>query len=166
MQLSKDLCRFVARKSLDLTSDDGIGRNEKAGAELPHSKTDKYLDRILLGLIRAVKEKDGSHRVSAATNDEKYRETKSRSPDPVGINSARPLQFLAGGAFRLGGLGLADFGGADFVSGGVAGALEGTPQIPTGDGAVRAPAFTEGKELFGFGHVFFAVGDRPALFDA
>jgi hypothetical protein len=33
--------------------------NEKAGAELPHSKTDEYLERILLGLIGVVKGKDG-----------------------------------------------------------------------------------------------------------
>ena len=51
----------------------------------------------------------------------------------------------------------------DFVGGGVAGALEGAPHVPAGDGAVGTPAFAEGKEFFGTGLVFFAVGDGPAL---
>src|SRR5271170_7242500 len=53
----------------------------------------------------------------------------------------------------------ADFGGADFAHGGVAGAVTGAPHVPAGDGAVGAPAFAEGKEFFGLGLVFFAVGD-------
>jgi len=60
----------------------------------------------------------------------------------------------------------AGLGGADFVGGFVAGALEGAPHVPTGDGAVGAPAFAEGEELLGLGHVLFAVGDGPAFFDA
>ena len=39
----------------------------------------------------------------------------------------------------------ADRGGANFAHGGVAGALTGAPHVPTGDGAVRAPAFPEGQ---------------------
>ncbi len=66
----------------------------------------------------------------------------------------------------FGGLGLADFGRADFVGGGVAGTLEGAPHVPTGDSAVGAPAFAEGEEFLGLGHVFFAVGDGPAFLDA
>jgi len=57
----------------------------------------------------------------------------------------------------------ADFGGADFAHGGVAGAMAGAPHVPAGDGAVGAPAFAEGEELFGFGLVFFAVGYGPAF---
>src|SRR5881392_812832 len=57
----------------------------------------------------------------------------------------------------------ADTGGADFAHGCVAGALEGAPHVPTGDGAVGTPAFAEGEEFFGAGLVFFAVGDGPAL---
>src|SRR6266852_616086 len=60
----------------------------------------------------------------------------------------------------------ADFGGADFAEGSVAGALEGAPHVPTGDGAVRAPALAEGEEFFRLGHVLLAVGDGPAFFDA
>src|SRR6266566_626035 len=60
----------------------------------------------------------------------------------------------------------ADFGGADFAEGGVAGALAGAPHIPTGDGAVGTPALAEGKEFLGLGHVLFAVGNGPALSDA
>ncbi len=74
-----------------------------------------------------------------------------RAPDP-------PLQLLAGFA--------AGFGGADFIGGGVAGALEGAPHVPRGDGAVGAPAFTKFQEFLGLGHVLFAVGDGPAFFDA
>jgi len=66
----------------------------------------------------------------------------------------------------FGGFAFAGFGGADFAHGGVAGALAGAPHVPTGDGAVRAPAFAEGENFLGFGHVFFAVGDGPAFFDA
>jgi len=44
--------------------------------------------------------------------------------------------------------------------------VAGAPHVPTGDGAVRAPAFSEFEELFGLGHVFFAVGERPAFFYA
>ncbi len=66
----------------------------------------------------------------------------------------------------FGGLGLADFGRADFAHGGVAGALAGPPHVPACDGAVGAPAFAEGEEFLGLGHVFFAVGDGPAFFDA
>src|ERR1700682_1398593 len=89
----------------------------------------------------------------------KGRGEKSRSKD-------RPLQLPAGGAFGLGAPVLADFGGAGFVGGGVAGALEGAPHVPTGDGAVGAPAFAEGEELLGLGHVFLAVGYGPAFFYA
>ncbi len=60
----------------------------------------------------------------------------------------------------------ADFGGADLAHGGVAGALASAPHVPTGDGAVGAPAFAEGQELLRLGHVLFAVGDGPAFFDA
>src|SRR6267154_4537282 len=66
----------------------------------------------------------------------------------------------------LGGLALADFGGADFAHCGVAGALAGAPHVPTGDRTVGAPAFTEGQEFLRLGHVLFAVGDGPAFFDA
>src|SRR6267378_4012500 len=82
--------------------------------------------------------------VGAAAKDGKGRGEESRSKD-------RPLQLPAGGAFGLDGLTLADFGRADFVGGGVAGALEG------------APAFAEGEEFFGLGHVFFTVGYGPAF---
>ena len=60
----------------------------------------------------------------------------------------------------------ADTGGADFAHGCVAGALAGAPHVPTGDGAVGAPAFAEGEEFLGLGHVLLAVGDGPAFFDA
>ncbi len=76
----------------------------------------------------------------------------------------RTLRAL--GMDGFGGLGLADFGRADFVGGGVAGTLEGAPHVPTGDSAVGAPAFAEGEEFLGLGHVLFAVGDGPAFFDA
>src|SRR3981081_3082454 len=78
-----------------------------------------------------------------------YRETKHRAED-------RLYACLR----------LRTFGGADFAQGGAAGALAGAPHVPTGDGAIRAPAFAEGKEFLGLGHVFLAVGDGPALFDA
>ena len=70
---------------------------------------------------------------------------------------------------------LADFAAAsflrtrgreDFVGDFVAGAFEGAPHVPTGDGAIGAPAFAEGEEFFGLGHAFFAVGDGPAFFYA
>src|SRR5467141_1410396 len=61
---------------------------------------------------------------------------------------------------------LASSCGADFAHGGAAGKLAGTPHVPACDGAVRAPAFAKGEEFFRFGHVFFAVGDGPAFFDA
>lgn len=64
------------------------------------------------------------------------------------------------GALALG------FCGADFVGDGVAGAFEGTPHVPRSDGAVGAPTFTEGKELFGAGLVLFSVGDGPSFLDA
>jgi len=54
----------------------------------------------------------------------------------------------------------------DFVGGGVAGALEGAPHVPAGDGAVGTPAFAEGEEFFGAGLVFFAVGDGPTFLHA
>src|SRR5713226_7032095 len=93
---------------------------------------------------------------------------RSAFPTGVGINSRRTLRALATGGWSgfgalgmdgFGGLALADFGRADFVGGGVAGALEGAPHVPTGDGAVGTPAFTEGEKLLGLGHVLFAVGD-------
>ena len=56
--------------------------------------------------------------------------------------------------------------GADFAHGGVAGALAGTPHVPTGDSAVGTPAFAESEEFLRLGHVLFAVGDGPAFFDA
>src|SRR6266851_1361179 len=59
----------------------------------------------------------------------------------------------------------ADLGGAYFAEGGVAGALAGAPHVPTGDGAIGAPALAEGEELLGRGHVLLAVGDGPALPD-
>src|SRR6266446_4201244 len=55
------------------------------------------------------------------------------------------------------------FGGKDFVGYGVAGALEGSPHVPTRCGAVRAPALAEGQEFLGLGHVFLAIGYGPAL---
>jgi hypothetical protein len=55
------------------------------------------------------------------------------------------------------------FGGFDFVGGGVAGAFEGAPHVPGGDGAVGAPTFAEFEEFFGLWFVFFAVGDGPAF---
>ena len=56
--------------------------------------------------------------------------------------------------------------GADLVSGGVAGALKGAPHVPTGDGAIGAPAFAECEKFLGTGLVFFAVGDGPAFLHA
>ena len=56
--------------------------------------------------------------------------------------------------------------GLDFVCGGVACSLEGSPHVPTGDGAVGAPAFSEGEEFFGTGFVFFAISDGPTFLDA
>src|SRR5438477_13072167 len=71
------------------------------------------------------------------------------------------------GSTKLGVLArFADTGGANFAHGGVAGALAGAPHVPTGDGAVGAPAFAEGEEFLGLGHVLLAVGDGPAVFDA
>src|SRR6266849_2559066 len=58
------------------------------------------------------------------------------------------------------------FGGEDFVGYCVAGAREGSPHVPTRDGAVRAPAFPEGQEFLGLGHVFLAVGYGPAFLHA
>src|SRR5580704_2279899 len=77
-----------------------------------------------------------------------------------GIWRRRGVCRLRLGAFT------ADFGWTDFVGYGVAGAFEGPPHVPTGDGAIGAPLFAERQELLGFGHVFFAVGYRPALFHA
>ncbi len=57
----------------------------------------------------------------------------------------------------------ADFGGADLAHGGVAGTMAGAPHVPAGDGAVGTPALAESEEFFGFGLVFFAVGDGPAF---
>src|SRR3981189_1981914 len=85
---------------------------------------------------------------------------------------ARPLQLPAGGAFGLGPFwfgvmaGFTGGGGADFVGRGVAGALEGAPHVPTGDGAVGAPAFAEGEELLRLGQVLCPGGYVPALFYA
>jgi hypothetical protein len=79
---------------------------------------------------------------------------------------ARALRAIALAASGFGGLTFADFGGANFVGGGVAGAFEGAPHVPAGDGAVRAPAFAERQEFRGLGHVLFAIGDGPAFFDA
>ena len=45
----------------------------------------------------------------------------------------------------------------DFVGGGIAGALEGAPHVPTDDGAIGAPAFAESEEFFRTGFVFLAV---------
>ena len=87
----------------------------------------------------------------------------------TGPGLSPPLQVLASarsGPFRFGGLTLADFGGADFVGGFVAGALEGAPHVPAGDGSVGAPAFAELQEFLGLWHVLFAVGDGPAFFYA
>src|SRR5260370_5515301 len=58
------------------------------------------------------------------------------------------------------------FGGKDFVGYGVAGAPEGSPHIPAGDGAVGSPAFAESQEFLGPGHVLLAVGYGPALLHA
>jgi len=60
----------------------------------------------------------------------------------------------------------ADAGRADFAHSGVASALAGTPHVPTGDGAVWAPAFAESEELLGLGHVLLAVGDGPTFLNA
>ena len=77
-----------------------------------------------------------------------------------------PLQ--AGALARFPGDGFAfcfaaDFGGADFAHGGVAGALAGAPHVPAGDGTVGAPALAEREQFFRLGFVFFAVGDGPAF---
>src|SRR2546428_74890 len=45
-------------------------------------------------------------------------------------------------------------------------ALTGAPHVPRGDGAVGTPAFAEGQEFLGRGHLLFAVSDGPALSDA
>src|SRR6266404_9075376 len=69
---------------------------------------------------------------------------------------ARSLQSLVAGAFAQVGFALgvrARFArecGADFANGGVAGALAGAPHVPTGDGAIGAPALAEGEEFLGF----------------
>ncbi len=76
---------------------------------------------------------------------------------------ARRLHFAAFRFQRFVRLAFADFGGADFAHGGIAGTVAGAPHVPAGDGAVGAPAFPEGQEFFGFGLVFFAVGDGPAF---
>src|SRR5437879_3101036 len=60
----------------------------------------------------------------------------------------------------------ADTGGADFAHGGVSGTLAGAPHVPTGDGAVRTPAFAELQQFLRLGHVLFAVGDGQAFSDA
>src|ERR1700731_957690 len=87
-------------------------------------------------------EKDGCDRFGLQQMRKKYRETKS-------LSRCQPLQSLVGWAIRLGGLTFTAFRGADFAHGGVAGALAGAPNKPTGDGAVRAPAFTKGEEFIG-----------------
>ena len=80
---------------------------------------------------------------------------------------ALAARALGRGSTKLGVLArFADTGGADFAHGGVARALAGAPHVPTGDGAVRAPAFAEGEEFLGLGHVLLAVGDGPPFFDA
>src|SRR2546421_11873960 len=58
------------------------------------------------------------------------------------------------------------FARANFVGGGIAGALEGAPHVPAGDGAVGAPAFAEGEKFFWAGLVLFAGGDGPAFLHA
>src|SRR5436853_6157343 len=79
---------------------------------------------------------------------------------------ALATRALGRGSTKLGVLArFADAGGADFAHGGVAGALASAPHVPTGDGAVGAPAFAESEEFFGLGHMLLAVGDGPALFD-
>ena len=90
-------------------------------------------------------------------------EKKNGSEDPP--LRAPVVGALGGGAFRLGAF-AADSGGADCVGDFVAGAFEGAPHVPAGDGAVGAPAFAEGQEFLGLGHMFFSVGDGPAFFDA
>ncbi len=71
----------------------------------------------------------------------------------------------AAGGF-CGGDFFADARGEDFVGDFVAGAFEGAPHVPAGDGAIGTPAFAEGEEFFGLGHALFAVGDGPAFFYA
>lgn len=83
----------------------------------------------------------------------------------AGRAKARHLHFTAFGFGFLAGL-AADFGGADFAHGGVAGAVAGAPHIPAGDSAIGAPALAEGQEFFGFGLVLFAVRDGPAFLHA
>ena len=73
--------------------------------------------------------------------------------------------FLAAGGGQLGALAL-QFWRADFVGGGVAGEFERAPHVPGSDRAVGAPAFAEGEKFLGTRHVFFAISDGPALFDA
>jgi hypothetical protein len=80
----------------------------------------------------------------------------------VSVRLTLPGLVLGGGEFAF----AADFGGADFVGGFVAGAFEGAPHVPTGDGAIGAPALAESEELLGLGHVPLAVGNGPALFYA
>lgn len=77
-----------------------------------------------------------------------------------GMNSARHLQGVALFGFA------ANLSRADLVCDGVAGTFEGAPHVPACDRAIGAPAFAKGEELFGFGHVLLAVGDRPAFLHA
>src|SRR6266851_7527291 len=83
----------------------------------------------------------------------------------MGSNSSLQLLLLTL-TTRNGSWALADGGGADFAHGGVTAALAGAPHVPTGDGAIGAPAFAEREEFLGLGHMLFAVGDGPAFFDA
>src|SRR5438034_984034 len=53
----------------------------------------------------------------------------------------------------------AALGRPDLIGDGVTGAFECTPHVPTGDRAVRAPAFAEGEEFLGLGHAPLAVDD-------
>jgi len=46
----------------------------------------------------------------------------------------------------------------------VAGSLEGSPHVPAGYVGKGVSALAEGQEFFGFGHVFFAVGDDQPFF--
>lgn len=68
----------------------------------------------------------------------------------IGRAKARHLHPAVFGVGFLAGLGVdgfalaANFGGADFAHGGVAGEMAGAPHVPACEGAVGAPALAEG----------------------
>src|ERR1700680_1846616 len=95
------------------------------------------------------------------------RAKRSASEDGRTAPQRQPLLAFAGYAFADGTLAFAsNFWRENFVGDRVAGALEGAPHVPAGDGAVGAPLFAEGEGFLRLGHVLFAVGYRPAFLDA